>query len=105
VPFKNPAIASRAGFVNLLQRYDDEWAYWAARVGQQVWGERMSKEDYEAQRTSLPQAAGFWSFPQEAFGDVPDLNQINYMDVFQWEPNMVKDLSEFHPEIWVFNLP
>ena len=105
VPFKNPAIASRAGFVDLLQRYDDGWADWAARLGQQVWGERMSKEEYEAQRTSLPQAAGFWSFPQEAFGDVPDVNQMNYMDVVQWEPKMVKDLSEFHPEIWVFNLP
>lgn len=103
MPSENPA--SRAGFVSLLQRSDDEWVDWTARLGQQVWGERMSKEEYEAQRTSLPQAAGFWSFPQEAFGDVPDVNQSKDMDAFHWQPKMVKDLSAFHPDIWVFNLP
>ncbi len=104
VPFGTPVV-SRASFIESLQTCDDKWAYWVSRLGQQVWGERMSKEEYEAQRTSLPQAAGFWSFPQEAFGDVPDVNQMNHIEPFQWEPKKVMDLSKFQPEIWVFNLP
>lgn len=105
MPYNNPPIRNRARFVDLLQVVDDRWAEWTAFLGQQVWGERMSKEEYEAQRTSLPQAAGMWCFPEEAFGDVPEVEEMGYMDIVEWEPKLVKDLSEFEPELWVFNLP
>ncbi|ORY71353.1 uncharacterized protein BCR38DRAFT_519772 [Pseudomassariella vexata] len=105
MPSTQSAILGHAGFVEVLQRDDEIWADWTAKLGQQVWGERMDQEEYEAQRISLPQAARFWSFPQEAFGDVPDIDEIDFMGTAAWEPKMVKDLSGFHPGIGVFNLP
>ena len=98
-------VGSRADFDGLLQRTEDKWAEWATLLSQPVWGERMSKEEYESQRATLPQAAGIWSFPQEAFGDIPNVDELKYMDIAEWEPKMVKDLSGFQPELWIFNLP
>lgn len=65
----------------------------------------MTKEEYESQHTTLHQAAGIWSFPQEAFGDIPDVDVLGYMDFIKWDPKMVKDLSQYHPDLWISNLP
>ncbi|SPO01710.1 uncharacterized protein DNG_04383 [Cephalotrichum gorgonifer] len=104
-PYQDPGIDGRAGLVRFLQKADEGWEKYTDMVGQPVWGERMSREEYEAQRTSLSQAAGFWVFPQEALGDIPSVNEMKYMDTGEWEPEMVKDLSKFRPGICVFNLP
>lgn len=101
---QHPGVGSRAEFVNLLQRLDDWMAEWAPRLGQRVWGERMTEGEYEGQRTSLPQVAGIWSFPPEALGEVPGLSETKYMRTVEWEPKIVKDLSGFVPELWFFNL-
>lgn len=102
---KSP-MAGREDFVQYMQREDDTWAEWTARLSQPIWGERMTKEEYEAQRTTLPQAAGFWSFPEEAFGDFPNVSSQEFADDgTNWQIKMIKDLSEHHPEVWVFNLP
>lgn len=101
---QHAGVGSRAEFVNLLQRLDDWMAEWALRLGQRVWGERMTEGEYESQRTSLPQVAGIWSFPPEALGDVPGLSETKYMRTVEWEPKVVKDLSGFVPELWFFNL-
>ena len=100
-----PPMGSRGLFGDLLQKYDDIWEEWTAKLGLHTGGDLLSKDEYEAQRTSLPQAAGFWSFPPEAFGEVPDINDEKYIGAEWWTHKRVKDLSEFHPEIWVFNLP
>lgn len=103
--FKQIELDGREGFVAFLQESDERWAEFTDMVGQQIWGERMSREEYEAQRTSLPQAAGFWVFPRDALGDIPDVRETRCMENGPWEPKMVKDLTKFHPGICVFSLP
>jgi hypothetical protein len=96
--------ASREDFVQYMQREDDGWAEWTARLSQPIWGERMTKEEYESQRTTLPQAAGFWCLPEDAHGELPNV-PWGELEETSWEPKTIKDLSKYHPELWVFNLP
>lgn len=104
MPDMTSDVFSRSDFTHRLERDDNRWAEWASLLSQNVWGDRMSQEEYETQRTSLPQAAGLWTFPEEAFGEIPDIQEMDGVDTY-WEVKMVKDLSEFHPEVWVFDLP
>lgn len=91
-------VDDRDGFTEMLDKEDEHWESYLSMVNKPVWGDRMSEQEYIAQRTTLPQAVGFWIFPEEALGEVPE-------DQIHWEPKMMKDLSKFHPGICVFNLP
>ncbi|CEJ93365.1 hypothetical protein VHEMI08957 [[Torrubiella] hemipterigena] len=98
------AIVSRKAFVDYLQADDEAWEKWTGISNKNIWGDRMTEKEYMNQRTSLPQVAGLWNFPLEAFGDVPDAENVALMDPGAWQLKMLKNLSNYHPELWAFHL-
>ncbi|CEJ92639.1 hypothetical protein VHEMI08277 [[Torrubiella] hemipterigena] len=99
-----PACSHRQQLLDELATEDQHWGEWSQILNQDIWGERLTRDEYTARQHSLPQVSGVWVFAQDAMGHIPDVAEMKYATADEWEFKMVKDLSGFQPELWVFEL-
>lgn len=94
----------RQQLLDELAAEDALWDEWSGLTTKNVWGDRMTQDEYVAHKASMPQVAGAWVFNADAMGVIPDITETKYNEFVGWRPKLVKDLSKSHPELWVFHL-
>lgn len=97
-------MGTRQELMDCLERFDNWWEEFAPMLGG-PWGNVRTKEDYETERVTIPQAVGLWELPLEAFGDIPQTRKEKLDNEWHaWKHTSIRDLSQFHPKLWCFNL-
>lgn len=82
--------SSRSDAISTIQRERDEWN---SRFG--------ARDTPESLKSAPIPAFGFWVFPLDTFGEIPD----GYCDPDMWERNMIVSLKKHRPQLGVYRLP
>lgn len=100
------SIVDRQSAERAIEYEDEQW-----RKGLDMWEQTLGKVDRETQAEleEAPQpAVGFWLFPLEALGSLPGEDQkVEDADAEAetiFKPKRVEDLSNYHPELGLFDL-
>lgn len=92
-------VATRQDLCYFLDKSNAHWEKIRAKLKATGRHQALLDDDYWSQRT-IPQVAGLWNFPADAFGTVPPLD-AGFTD---WRYKYVFDISHIQPELWVFHL-
>jgi hypothetical protein len=96
-------IVTRADASTYLRREDEFWrSKWAEGGIYQRMAVYTNPDTPEALEKAPMPAVGFWLFPVNAFGDLPEL-EVPFKN-FQWEMKMVSDMTKHRPQLGVFRL-
>ena len=99
----NMDIVTRADANIYLQREEELWrSKWAEGGLYQRMGVFTNPDTPEAREKAPLPVIGFWLFPIDAFGDVPELNKP--FENIEWETKMVADVTKHRPKLGVFRL-
>lgn len=99
----NMDIVTRADVNTYLQREDEFWrSKWAEGGIYQRMGVFTNPDTPDALKKASMPVVGFWLFPVDAFGDVPELEK-SFKDI-EWETKMVANITKHWPQLGVFRL-
>ncbi|CEJ87783.1 hypothetical protein VHEMI04513 [[Torrubiella] hemipterigena] len=92
-------VTTRQDLCYFLEKSNERWEKIRANLKATGRHQALLDDDYWSQRT-IPQVAGLWNLPADAFGTVPPLD-AGFTD---WNYKYVFDISHIRPELWVFHL-
>lgn len=97
-------IPSREEAFKFVQQEEERWHDGLRRKQARGYGKRaLAETDEELER--VPQlAVGFWSFPIEAVGPLPDPSGNNASVPGFWKCHRIVDLTNYHPELCLTRL-
>ena len=102
-------ITTRADADKFLQFEENLWrSYWEVDVFNfaEIFNKDMHPDSPENLKKAQMSVIGFWLFPVEAFGNVPDehLENEDFKDI-RWDMKLVLDLSKHRPQLGTYHLP
>jgi hypothetical protein len=92
-------LQSREGVLKFLRQADTAWDEWMKALKRPIWGD-TSEALHSRLQADLKDVAGFWVFPEQTFGEIPDSDGTEP----EWQPATIQDLSQHRPGLAVFKL-
>lgn len=106
----NPEITNRDAAINWVQRKDEAWRETVRKIREEEEEEEEESIGGNFQELELPlrPAIGFWLFPIEALGPLPDIAKripSRRVPVPGWKSHRKIDLSGYKPQLCLSYLP
>ncbi|KAF4625590.1 hypothetical protein G7Y89_g12575 [Cudoniella acicularis] len=109
-----PTLHTRADADRFLKWEEDKWKAWFEKGG--TFGEGGTFQNLHYENPDTPESLmkvpmpviGFWLFPVEAFGEVPEIEFEDFQErqrPLMFDLKFVADLTKWQPQVGVFRLP